>query len=108
MLGDNNPRYGKKLSEETRKKISASLTGRKPTEEARRRQSEAQKGLMKGRKRPEGAGRPAKKILCVETGEVFESIADAAKAKEIRGKTAISRCAKGISKTAGRFHWEYV
>lgn len=108
MLGANNPRYGKKLSEETRKKISASLTGRKPTEEARRKQSEAQKGLMKGRKRPEGAGRPAKKILCVETGEVFESIASAAKAKNITCKGNISACAKGKIKSIGGFHWEYV
>jgi len=107
MSGSNNPRYGKKCSEETRRKISESLKGRHPSEEARRHQSEAQKGLMKGRKRPDGSGKPPKKIICVETGEVFDSIAEAARQKGIKSKTNISKCAKGEAKTVGGFHWQY-
>ena len=108
MLGENNPRYGIHLSEEIRNKISKSLTGRKASEEARRNQSQAQIGLLKGRKRPEGGGRPAKKIRCVETGKTFDSVAEAARYYNIGGKSNISRCAKGIQKTSGGFHWEYV
>lgn len=79
MSGSNNHRYGKHCSEETRKKISEKNKGRIPTDEMRRKQSESQKGILKGRPRPQGAGKPNKKVLCIETGVVFDSIADAAR-----------------------------
>lgn len=42
--GKNNPMFGKKRSEETKRKISASKRGKKHTEERKRKMSEAHKG----------------------------------------------------------------
>ena len=44
--GENNPRFGKILSEETRRKISESSKGRHPSEETRRKMSKSQKGKI--------------------------------------------------------------
>ena len=108
MSGANNHRYGKHYSEETRKKISEKNKGRIPTAEMRRKQAEAQKGILKGRPRPQGSGRPNRKVLCVETGVVFDSVADAARKNGIASKTNISACAKGKQKTASGYHWQYI
>lgn len=107
MSGENNPRYGKKNSDETRRKISEALTGRHLSEEHKQKQAVITGERFKGRQRPDGGGKPPKKIICVETGEVFNSIADAAKAKGIKHKSNISTVAKGKAKTAGGYHWEY-
>ena len=48
-----------------------------------------------------------KKVRCVETGEIFESCSDAAKAKNIKGHH-IPECCKGQRKTCGGYHWEYI
>ena len=46
-------------------------------------------------------------ILCVETGEVYESTAAAAKALNI-GHVGIAAAARGAQKTSYKLHWEYV
>lgn len=51
-------------------------------------------------------GRPApnrKKIRCVETGEIFDSVADACK----KYKGHIFEAANGTRKTASGYHWEW-
>lgn len=47
-----------------------------------------------------------KKIICIETGQVFKSVKEAG---EIIGvfPTNISACCKGKRKTASGFHWKY-
>ena len=47
-----------------------------------------------------------KKVICVETGAVYPSIGDAAKAANINSKT-ISACCGGRLKTAAGYHWKY-
>ncbi len=49
-----------------------------------------------------------KKVLCVETGEIFDSVSIAAKTYNIKNPSQISVVCKGIWKTAGGYHWEYV
>lgn len=44
MSGENNPFYGKKLSEEHRQNVINSIIGRKHSEETKKKQSEAHKG----------------------------------------------------------------
>lgn len=46
------------------------------------------------------------KVRCVETGEVFNSCKEAAKAKGGKWNTTIAKCLKGTAKTAYGFHWE--
>lgn len=46
-----------------------------------------------------------KKVICVETGEVFENFIAAAKSIN-RDKSGISACIRGKQKTCGGYHWE--
>lgn len=106
--GENNPNYGRKHTEEERQKISDAITGRHLSEEHKRKISEFNKGRFVGRPRPEGSGRKPKQVLCVETGEVFDSIADAARAKGLYNiKTRISSVCKGKANICGGYHWKY-
>lgn len=47
-----------------------------------------------------------KKVICIETKEIFISISEAARAKNIKVQN-ICKCCKKIIKTTGNFHWEY-
>ena len=48
----------------------------------------------------------AKKVICLETGQVFDSVRKACEWAGIKG--GIVECCKGKGKTAGGYHWEYV
>lgn len=48
-----------------------------------------------------------KKVICVETGEIFESVSSAA-ASVNRCANTMSKHLKGGSKTCGGLHWEYI
>lgn len=83
-VGDKNPFYGKTHTTETKKKISKKLVGRYA-----------------------GGNNPnAKKVKCVETGEIFDSVSCAAKAYKQSHSNITSAC-RGDSHTAGGYHWEY-
>ena len=47
------------------------------------------------------------KVRCVETGQIFESITEAAQSVK-RTKGALSKCITGKSKTCGNYHWEVI
>lgn len=50
-----------------------------------------------------------KKIRCIETGEIFDSINDAAKTlNQKSARTNLSSCLHGRQKTCGGYHWEFV
>lgn len=88
------------------KRRGESHKGYKHSEETKRKISEANKG-KKGHKRAEGAGKPPKKVLCVETGEVFDSVNEARRQTGLRGNN-ISAVCNGIRKTAGGYHWSFL
>ena len=46
------------------------------------------------------------KIVCIETGEVFESIKQASKTKS--DEVNICKCCKGFKKSHKGLHWKYV
>ena len=48
-----------------------------------------------------------KKVMCIETNEIFNNCTEAGKAKKC-DNTSIGRCCKGIRKSAGRYQWKYV
>ena len=48
----------------------------------------------------------ARKVKCLETGQVFGSTIEASKTIGL-SRNAVFNCCKGFCKTAGGFHWEY-
>lgn len=89
LPGYKHPNKGKRFSEETRAKLSAARMGKDPWN----------KGL---------AGTlPGRQIRCVETNIVYPSIVVAANDVGILPQS-ISQVVRGITKTAGGYHWEYV
>ena len=107
-------------NEEYRKK---NLEGRKKytwTEEHRKNFSNALKGrtLSEEHKKhlSENSGQ-AKKVMCIETGQIFNSCTEAAAAMGLSqgARTHISRVCKGLEQSAGKhpitkekLHWKYV
>lgn len=101
LAGINNPNFGKRHSAEVRKKMSENRKGKGLhvfSEEHKRKISEHHDG-----------GTDKKRVLCVETGIIYESINDAARAVEIN-KKLISNCCRKIPhyNTAKGFHWQFV
>ena len=52
-------------------------------------------------------GKPKRKVRCIETGIVFESINEASRHYNINQSNLI-KCLKGRKETCGGYHWEYV
>ena len=55
----------------------------------------------KGKKNPR-----ARKIMCTDTGKIFDTIKEASEYYKI-GRTNIGECLAGRSNTAGGYKWEY-
>ena len=128
--GDKNCNYGKPRDEETRIKISKAISGEKNgmygkhhTEEARKSMSEKRKGdknPIYGTKRSEitclkisqsNKGRLApnrKRVLCVETGKIYNSLKEAAKDVGLKNYMPISDMLRGIQHIAAGCHWKCV
>lgn len=90
---------GHKVSEETREKFRTTLGDRFNTEEARKKQRENTPKREKHHK--------ATAIKCMETGEVFPTIQDAADKYGIH-RANISAVCRGLQISAGGYHWEYI
>lgn len=78
----------KQLTDEHKQRISDRLQGRTFTNEHKQRISDSK----------------GKKIICLETSQIFDSLN---KAQEWILKGNISQCCRGITKTAGGYHWMY-
>lgn len=90
LVGESHPLYGKKPSAETRMKISRATAGRKPWNlgikgvessfKGKRHTEHAKRLLSESASRRTGARNPkAKSVICITTGEVFETATSAAK-----------------------------
>jgi group I intron endonuclease len=97
LYGERNGMYGKHHTEETKEKISEALTGRKLSEEHK----QAIREFM-NTKHPR-----AKKVRCIETGEIFLSARKAAEAYNT-SHSCIARVCNGERKTTSGKHWEWV
>lgn len=122
-----NGNRGKVKSEETIKKWRESRKGYIPSEETRQRMSEAQRDKYvseetkkkigdanRGKVRSEETKRKLsetrpnrRKVMCIETGIVYESMRDAANAVGTPHSNIGSVCT-GKTKTAGGYTWKYV
>ena len=87
-----NPMFGKKMSEEQKEYRRILQTGKKHTEESKMKMSQNHHAK--------------RKVVCVDTGEVFDSITIAANAKGINSRH-ISEVCTGKLKTTGGLRWEY-
>ena len=141
--------WGKKLSEEHRRRIGEGGRGKFVSEETRTKQSEAQKGkkfseehkrkigdarrgcrmreeskrilsekaklrshspetrAKMSEMRSRGKSPRARKVLCVETGEIFLCGKDASEFKCVN-YSRLLECCKGKCNTTGGYHWRYV
>ena len=62
-----------------------------------------------GKKRPDISGVNASnavKVLCVETGEVFDTLKQASTHLKLKSSMGICDCIHGKQKTAGGYHWK--
>ena len=101
---------GRKLSDEHKSKIGMAGIGRKYSKESRKKMSESEKKSWTDERRRNlrefNSIYKSKRVLCVETNEIYDSIVKAAIATGInRGQ--ISHVVTGKNKTAGGYHWEY-
>lgn len=106
---------GHVVSDETRKKISVSQKERFKDEKEREKISKARKGkkLTEQHKQnikenaPRGAQhKRARKVVCIETGEVFDTTCQAAETYGV-SRGMITMCCKGERKSAKGKHFEY-
>lgn len=124
MSGENNPNFGKEMSEETRQKLSDALKGRIISEETRKKTSETMKGVpkseetrqrmseaQKGREKPKG--KDSKKAVAIHQFDKdgnfikeFGSLADAASELGCQ-RSGICFCLKGRIKSSGGYVWKY-
>ena len=94
--GEKNPNYGKHFSEGTKQKMSELKKGKPLSEEHKRKMSEAHKGKRLGSKNPS-----AKKVICLDTLQVFDTLKEAGEWCGV-GRTTIGNYLNGYSKYAGK------
>lgn len=101
--GKDHPLYGVGHTEETKKKMSniKKAYWQSLSEEEKEKIRNAHKGTTSGAKN----GR-AKKVKCIETGEIFEYMLKAVE-KYPKASKIVEVC-NGTRKTAGGLHWEWV
>lgn len=94
---------GTHLSTETRKKLSESLKGKTPWCKGKHLSAEHRRKLSESHK---GNNSRSKAVVCIETGALYSSGTEAAKAIGVI-QQAISNVLRGRQKTAGGYHWKY-
>ena len=135
VSGEGNPMWGKKQSEESKRKNAESQKGKsagkknpmygihlcgalhprygKPVSQAQReKQSKAMKGKLAG-----GKNGNAKKIKCINTGEIFDTIIKATRWCGMKSPSQLRKSAKDTSgktyagkhpQTKEKLYWEFI
>lgn len=80
------------------KKQSETQTGKEFSEERKKNISKSKTGKCTGRNNPH-----SKKVICVETGQVFETLKEASEWCGVSIQNAVRK----DSRTAGGYHWKY-
>lgn len=99
QLTHRNPK-GYKVPDSVKEKLRQANLGKKQSEETIAKKSVAMKIAMLGNQNGN------KTVRCVETGEIFQSLKQAAICLNVSAH-GISNVLKGRQKTAGGYHWEY-
>lgn len=116
-------------SEETKEKIREKNLGKIVSNEtklkirkARAKQISNYEGLVRSSKLRRGKNLPeetkkkmresckdkCKKVACIETGIIYESITEATQQTGVRKSSISSVCHNGSTRTAGGYHWSFV
>lgn len=93
-FGASHPAYGCKHSEESKEAVRRALLGRKYSEETLQKMRAADKSYA------------YRRVICIETGVVFDSVKDAALSVN-KAPTNITACCKGKQQTVSGLHWAY-
>ena len=93
---ENHPMWRKHHSEETKEKIRQGHIGKKQPK------TQEQKEKMKL-----GGNPNAKKVKCIDTGEIFSCAKEASLKYNVDNST-LSKCAKGKIKSCAGLRWEYI
>ena len=135
--GNKNYNYGKHLSDDTKKLLSEimktkwqdeefkqmmieSRKGCHLSEETKRKISEANKGKIRSEQHRQNIskarkGKGGRRVRCINTGQIFDTLASAAEWCGLSDASTISKCCRNIRNTTGRhpitkehLMWEYV
>lgn len=104
ISGENSKWYGKNHTAETREKMSQAAMGHPVSDETRHRMS-------KNRKTPRPCGKDhvrARAIACIETGNEFQTLTEAANFIGVKGTSKISDVCRGVRKRAHGYTWKYL
>lgn len=94
--GENHPMYGKRHSIETKRKISESKKGKPSSRKGIKLSEETKRKLSESKQ-----GQNSKKVICITTNKVFDSIKEASEFYNCN-KSDITQCCKGKRKTSGK------
>ena len=96
-------------TKEAKEKIRVSSIGRLHTLETKEKISKCKKGKKLSEERINQlseVSKAKKKVVCITTGEIFNSLTEASKKYNIHMES-ISRCCRGGTKMAGKKIWKY-
>jgi len=114
FTGEGNPFYGKHHTEETKKLISehrkGKLSGSEHPMYGKHHSKQDLEKMSENRKSKGG-----KKVICIETGEIFNCMMDAARQCGLKTSAGIGQCCIGKAKSAGKnpitqkpLHWKFI
>ncbi len=109
MAGKNHPYYGKKMPKEFCEAISKGRQGMKFSESHKQhlKESHTGKSLSKKQRKKISDNSPVKvKVVCEETMQIFNSIAEITKFYN-KDARHVSECCKGKRDTWNGYHWQY-
>ena len=113
MSGENNPMYGKKLTEEHKRRLregfsKVKFVGKRGEDNPMfgKHLSEEHKKILSEKNLGENSPR-ARRVVCVETQTVYGSLREAHRETGVK-HSSISDACRGRVKTAGGLHWQYV
>ena len=105
MSGESHPMFGKTHSEESKQKNREAHLGKTHTEESKKKMSKARSGKNNPL---------ARKVICVTTNEIFDTLKEGADKYNIKSSSHITNCCKGDRKSCGKhpitgepLRWKY-